>query len=139
MMEGCIKQNNGIDIYIEYFENQDEVTQCEVPQTKTVGQSLVITVTPSWCLPSLVVRTVPGPGADRRTRETGGGLVIQNGWATVSFSRYFSKIINIIHYFTESPLPTAILSSRHSKRTLPNLPMSSILVIFLFGDLDIMT
>ena len=42
-MEGCIKQNNGIDIYIEYFENQDEVTQCEVPQTKTVGQSLVIT------------------------------------------------------------------------------------------------
>ena len=50
MMEGCIKQNNGIDIYIEYFENQDEVTQCEVPQTKTVGQSLVITVTPSWCL-----------------------------------------------------------------------------------------
>ena len=47
MMEGCIKQNNGIDIYIEYFENQDEVTQCEVPQTKTVGQSLDITVTPS--------------------------------------------------------------------------------------------
>ena len=42
MMEGCIKQNNGIDIYIEYFENQDEVTQCEVPQTKTVGQSLLV-------------------------------------------------------------------------------------------------
>ena len=84
------------------------------------------------------MRTVPGPGADRWTRETGGGLVIQNGWATVSFATYFSKII-IIHYFTESPLPTAILSSRHSKRTLPNLPMSSILVIFLFGDLDIMT
>ena len=42
------------------------------------------------------MRTVPGPRADRRTRETGGGPVIQNGWTTVSFSRYFSKII-IIH------------------------------------------
>ena len=84
MMEGCIKQNNGIDIYIEYFENQDEVTQCEVPQTKTVGQSLLYCDT-IIVFTSLVVRTVPGPRADRRTRETGGGLVIQNGWTAVSF------------------------------------------------------
>ena len=37
MMESCIKQNNGIDIYIEYFEEPDEGTECEAPQTKTVG------------------------------------------------------------------------------------------------------
>ena len=37
MMESCIKQNNGIDIYIEYFEDVDEGTECEAPQTKTVG------------------------------------------------------------------------------------------------------
>ena len=37
MMESCIKQNNGIDIYIEYFEESDEETECEAPQTKTVG------------------------------------------------------------------------------------------------------
>ena len=42
------------------------------------------------------MRTVPGPRADRRTRETGGGPVIQNGWATVSFSTYLRKLI-IIH------------------------------------------
>ena len=57
MMEGCIKQNNGIDIYIEYFENQDEVTQCEVPQTKTVGQYLLYCDT-IIVFTSLVVRTV---------------------------------------------------------------------------------
>ena len=37
MMESCIKQNNGIDIYIEYFEDVDEGTESEAPQTKTVG------------------------------------------------------------------------------------------------------
>ena len=97
-MEGCIKQNNGIDIYIEYFENQDEVTQCEVPQTKTVGQSLLycdtiivftslVMRTVLYCtvLYCIVVRTVPGPRADRWTRETGGRLVVQNGWTAVSF------------------------------------------------------
>ena len=40
MMESCIKQNNGIDIYIEYFEEQDEGTECEAPTTKTVGKLL---------------------------------------------------------------------------------------------------
>ena len=36
-MEGCIKQNNGIDIYVEYFEDEDEATQCDAPQAKTIG------------------------------------------------------------------------------------------------------
>ena len=36
-MEGCIKQNNGIDIYVEYFEEPDDGTQCEAPQVKTIG------------------------------------------------------------------------------------------------------
>ena len=52
MMESCIKQNNGIDIYIEYFEEPDEGTECEAPQTKTVGNislnlfsSEVVTIT----------------------------------------------------------------------------------------------
>ena len=37
MMEGCIKQNNGIDIYVEYFEEKDEGTECEAPHARTVG------------------------------------------------------------------------------------------------------
>ena len=63
MMEGCIKQNNGIDIYIEYFENQDEVTQCEVPQTKTVGQSLLVlqTINRRSCTITEKAPTLLGP------------------------------------------------------------------------------
>ena len=34
--EQCIKQNNAIDIYEDYFENPDEATQCEKPEAKTV-------------------------------------------------------------------------------------------------------
>ena len=37
MMEGCIKQNNGIDIYVEYFEEEDEGTVADTPRMKTVG------------------------------------------------------------------------------------------------------
>ena len=36
-MESCIKQNNGIDIYLEYFSQLDRTTECEPAQTKTVG------------------------------------------------------------------------------------------------------
>ena len=36
-MESCIKQNNGIDIYLEYFPQLDRRTECEPPHTKTVG------------------------------------------------------------------------------------------------------
>lgn len=34
--EQCIKQNNAIDIYEDYFEDVDEATQCEKPEAKTV-------------------------------------------------------------------------------------------------------
>ena len=36
-MESSIKQNNGIDIYLEYFSQLDRRTECEPAQTKTVG------------------------------------------------------------------------------------------------------
>ena len=35
-MEQCIRQNNAIDIYEDYFENSDEATQCQKPEAKTV-------------------------------------------------------------------------------------------------------
>ena len=35
-MEQCIRQNNAIDIYEDYFEVQDDSTQCERPEAKTV-------------------------------------------------------------------------------------------------------
>ena len=39
-MERCIKQNNGIDIYTDYFQEVDQATQSEAPNTWTVGSSL---------------------------------------------------------------------------------------------------
>ena len=36
-MENSIKQNNGIDIYLEYFSQLDRTTECEPAHTKTVG------------------------------------------------------------------------------------------------------
>jgi len=36
-MEQCIRQNNAIDIYEDYFEVVDEATQCERPEAKTVN------------------------------------------------------------------------------------------------------
>ena len=35
-MEQCIRQNNAIEIYEDYFEDGDESTQCEKPESKTV-------------------------------------------------------------------------------------------------------
>lgn len=35
-MEQCIKQNNALEIYEDYFEVIDEATQCQVPEAKTV-------------------------------------------------------------------------------------------------------
>jgi len=35
-MEQCIKQNNAVEIYEDYFEAVDESTQCERPESKTV-------------------------------------------------------------------------------------------------------
>jgi len=35
-MEQCIRQNNAIDIYEDYFETVDDATQCEKPEAKTV-------------------------------------------------------------------------------------------------------
>ena len=37
-MDGCIKQNNGIDIYMDYFQQEDPATHCEAPSTNTVGR-----------------------------------------------------------------------------------------------------
>ena len=37
-MESCIKQNNGIDIYMDYFQQEDPATHCEAPSTNTVGR-----------------------------------------------------------------------------------------------------
>ncbi|XP_023346915.1 dynein intermediate chain 3, ciliary [Eurytemora carolleeae] len=37
MMESCIKQNNAIEIYEEYFTETDEATDCEEPKAKTVN------------------------------------------------------------------------------------------------------
>ena len=36
-MESCIKQNNGIDIYLEYFSQLDRSTEWEPAHSKTVG------------------------------------------------------------------------------------------------------
>ena len=36
-MESCIKQNNGIDIYLEYFSQLDRTTECQPAHTNTVG------------------------------------------------------------------------------------------------------
>ena len=38
-MDGCIKQNNGIDIYMDYFQQEDPATHCEAPSTNTVGRT----------------------------------------------------------------------------------------------------
>ena len=35
-MEQCIRQNNAVDIYEDYFETVDDSTQCEKPEAKTV-------------------------------------------------------------------------------------------------------
>jgi len=35
-MEQCIKQNNAVEIYEDYFEAVDESTQCEKPESKTL-------------------------------------------------------------------------------------------------------
>ena len=35
-MEQCIRQNNAIEIYEDYFEVIDDSTQCEKPEAKTV-------------------------------------------------------------------------------------------------------
>merc|ERR1719220_2549752 len=37
VMEGCIKQNNAIEIYEDYFNEVDEATDCEEPRAKTVN------------------------------------------------------------------------------------------------------
>jgi dynein intermediate chain 2 len=36
-MENCIKQNNAIEIYEEYFTELDEATDSEEPRAKTVN------------------------------------------------------------------------------------------------------
>jgi len=36
-MENCIKQNNAIEIYEEYFTELDEATDSEEPKAKTVN------------------------------------------------------------------------------------------------------
>ena len=33
-MESCIKQNNAIEIYQDYFNDTDEATDCEEPKAK---------------------------------------------------------------------------------------------------------
>ena len=35
-MEQCIRQNNAIEIYEDYFETIDDSTLCEKPEAKTV-------------------------------------------------------------------------------------------------------
>ena len=39
-MESCIKQNNAIEIYQDYFNEIDESTDCEEPKAK-VGHTLI--------------------------------------------------------------------------------------------------
>ncbi len=35
-MEQCIKQNNAVEIYEDYFDGGDETTECEKPDSKTL-------------------------------------------------------------------------------------------------------
>ena len=35
-MESCIKQNNAIEIYQDYFNEIDEATDCEEPKAKVL-------------------------------------------------------------------------------------------------------
>ncbi len=35
-MEQCIKQNNAVEIYEDYFCHADEATLCEKPESKTL-------------------------------------------------------------------------------------------------------
>ena len=37
VMESCIKQNNAIEIYQDYFNEVDEATDCQEPKAKTVN------------------------------------------------------------------------------------------------------
>ena len=36
-MESCIKQNNAIEIYQDYFNEIDEATDCEEPKAKVLS------------------------------------------------------------------------------------------------------
>ena len=48
-MENCIKQNNGIDIYVEYFEEADEITQFDAPQAKSIGNIILVFLVKYFC------------------------------------------------------------------------------------------
>ena len=48
-MENCIKQNNGIDIYVEYFEEADEITQFDAPQAKSIGKIILVFLVKYFC------------------------------------------------------------------------------------------
>ena len=39
-MESCIKQNNAIEIYQDYFNEIDEATDCEEPKAKVLSYHL---------------------------------------------------------------------------------------------------
>lgn len=40
-MESCIKQNNAIEIYQDYFNEIDEATDCEEPRAKEIKHKVV--------------------------------------------------------------------------------------------------
>ena len=48
-MESCIKQNNAIEIYQDYFNEIDESTDCEEPKAK-VGHTLIQLLPRILCL-----------------------------------------------------------------------------------------
>ena len=40
-MESCIKQNNAIEIYQDYFNEIDEATDCEEPKAKVLTIDII--------------------------------------------------------------------------------------------------
>ena len=43
-MESCIKQNNAIEIYQDYFNEIDEATDCEEPKAKVQWYIIIIII-----------------------------------------------------------------------------------------------
>ncbi|TRY68817.1 hypothetical protein TCAL_12894, partial [Tigriopus californicus] len=60
-MEQCIKQNNALEIYEDYFEIIDEATQCQVPEAKTVH--VFRDPTPSYLRPVSDISWCPDGGS----------------------------------------------------------------------------
>ena len=49
-MESCIKQNNAIEIYQDYFNEIDEATDCEEPKAKVLNIDIIFSERRGFCI-----------------------------------------------------------------------------------------